>query len=329
MPHEKLILMKNITRHEKRTFSRRRTAFTLIELLVVIAIIAILAAMLLPSLKNAKEASNGVKCLSNLKQMTLGWIMYAQESKESVVVSSVDPPPAGTHDQFNNYVWTKQEEDYFDGAYNYDPTVMITTGALYPYINSWMVYRCPSDTSTIYHATATTGWPAGLLPRVRTYSMNFFFGGFGDTGPGTIKGVGTSSWGNDYPIYLKTTDLVPVTTYGPSQTWVFTDERQDCINWGNYLTDMSGDYNPNNYSYDEFYQDMPGFYHNRSGGFSFADGHAELHHWLDPRTCWPATNTIIRTQGAINGPAASGLDVPRNVDVVWLQQHTVKAKGAP
>ncbi|HUD46389.1 MAG TPA: prepilin-type N-terminal cleavage/methylation domain-containing protein [Candidatus Baltobacteraceae bacterium] len=302
--------MENVISNKRCAISPRNGAFTLIELLVVIAIIAILAAMLLPSLTGAKEQSQGIQCMSNMRQMCLGWRMYAQDNREFLVLAS----QSGTaKDSLNNYAWCQQEEDFTDNPKNYDPSVDITVGPLYPYINSYMVYRCPADTSVIDHHT---GNGIVQLPRVRTVSMNFYLGGFGGQGMGANGGP---AWGNLYPVYMKSTDLIPVQSPGPSDTWVFVDERQDCINWGNYAADMTGD-DPSDPGLYEFSEDMPGMYHDRSAGYAFADGHASIQHWLDPRTT-PPLDPSTATDG---GPAVPALFVPRDVDVRWIQLHSVR-----
>src|SRR5262252_10919930 len=99
---------------EDCTGSRRTNrAFTLIELLVVIAVIAILAALLLPSLNKAKLRAWGIQCMSNHKQLTLAWRMYAEDNHDVLVYASNMPDPNfPQHVVLDEYAWTLVHMDF-------------------------------------------------------------------------------------------------------------------------------------------------------------------------------------------------------------------------
>ena len=113
-----------------------RRGFTLIELLVVIAIIAILAAILFPVFSRAKEKARQSTCTSNLKQLGMGLMMYAQDYDDTL-------PPA----QFG---------DWWEHCWKY-----ITL----PYVKNEGIYSCPS-------APANLNRPIGTSP----YGINAYIG---------------------------------------------------------------------------------------------------------------------------------------------------------
>jgi prepilin-type N-terminal cleavage/methylation domain-containing protein len=297
--------MKAMEIHNPKSAPRRSGGFTLIELLVVIAIIAILAAMLLPALTKAKLKAQGIQCMSNHRQLCLAWRLYAEDNKEALVYASDDGsgPNGGGPLKLNQYAWTLTHMDFTSNPYNWNPDVDIKIRPLWPYSKSEGIYKCPAD-----HSMVDSG--GGIMkPRVRTMSMNLFVGGF----IGTDGGWG---WADPFVIYTKMNDITGgKSTPGPSKLWIFLDMREDCINWGNFMTGMQG-FSPVNPGSYQFNTDLPGIYHHYACGFSFADGHSEVHRWRDPRTYPPLYSKI-----------SDPYIVPRDQDVAWLQEHTTRLKS--
>jgi prepilin-type N-terminal cleavage/methylation domain-containing protein/prepilin-type processing-associated H-X9-DG protein len=265
-----------------------RGGFTLIELLVVIAIIAILASLLLPALAKSKTKAQGIMCMNNLKQVMLAWQSYQLDNNDKIIMSFHGGMATGGAAAATaaNAPWVLGWLDWTTSSDN--TNVLFLTNEKYSKLAKYMgnsknLFLCPAD-KYVGKAQRAKGWDH----RVRSISGNI---GVGD---GNAEG---GPWDPIYKHIKNTSDfLFP----GPSENWVHLDEHPGSIN-------DAGFFNP----YVSSIIDMPANYHNGAGGFSFADGHAEIHRWQGV-----VRNQKIAADQGFNGTAKTG-----DKDIGWLSYH--------
>jgi prepilin-type processing-associated H-X9-DG protein len=129
------------------------------------------------------------------------------------------------------------------------------------------------------------------------------WGGYGDNPPNYNLTFYDPKW----VVYHKLGGMLKP---GPALTFVLLDERQDSINDGAFCVDMDGYPDPAATRF----TDYPASYHNGACGFSFADGHSEIHKWRDARTM------PLLQQGELPLSQAS----PNNQDIVWMQDRSTR-----
>ena len=175
---------------------------------------------------------------------------------------------AGPGSTDENYAWVAAEANTLD---------TIKKSPLWDYCGkSAGIWKCPGDKSL----------------NARSMSMDNWVGGK----PGESDPV--------WRVYRKLGDM---TDPGPARTFVLLDEREDSINDGYWLLDMSGYPGFRVYIYD-----FPASYHNQAGGLSFADGHSEIKKWRDSRTI-VALGQLRKREPSNN-----------NQDVMWLQERCTR-----
>ena len=231
------------------------TGFTLIELLVVIAIIAILAAMLLPALAKAKATSQSAACLSNLKQLQLGYLMYLSDNNDWLPPDNARIVSGHIQNLAGSWVVGNTQRDV--------NTTNIEAGVIFHYVSAAGVYHCPADHSTV------TG--AATLTRTRSYSLNGWLNSTYDDG-------GSSDWvPQDFPwmpLKISTLHRPP-----PTGVYGFADENEKSIDAGLLIEAQPTWVVPGG----DQWGSLPSDRHRQGCNLSFLDGHVEHWRWLAPK----------------------------------------------
>ncbi len=280
--------MNPLSGYSKRGTDRRPACkeegngFTLLELLVVIAIIAILAALLLPALSRAKARAQGIRCVSNMRQLQLAAMLYGTDDNDSMPCNVPLSPEFGgdsttgkpcwedgtmfSHDQVTGYSVPENPvgcatNPFYLGvqgqAGGNPPTTLV--GSIGIYAKAADIYHCPADKYLD---------PDWHRQRVRSCSMNLQCGTLAIPG-GNTYGAGQCN-GVDFKEFKKFSDFGS-SAMSASDCFVFLDENPLSLNDGWFLYILDGsDIN-----------DRPAVNHGQSSSFSYADGHAELHRWRD------------------------------------------------
>jgi prepilin-type N-terminal cleavage/methylation domain-containing protein/prepilin-type processing-associated H-X9-DG protein len=232
---------------------RTGSGFTLVELLVVIAIIALLMGVLMPALSRAREQGKRAVCLYYQRQMATAWMVYADDNGDKIVNGDAEEygdweTSSGAYASSGNHYkekpWVLRD---WDGTLTLaQKKDQITNGALFRYIREVKAYKCPRA-----NADETRSFSA-------VDQMN-------------VTVIGTA--------VLNTNVLLIKTRQQIKKTY----ERMIFVDDGGCEGKTEGGWTVT-FEKPPQWWDPPSARHGDGTTFSFVDGHAEYHKWLEPST---------------------------------------------
>lgn len=155
----------------------KRRGFTLVELLIVIGIITLLVAILLPAVNRVRELSRRTVCLSNIRQLTLAWVEYANDNKGRFCGPNPYVPTWTNGVSRVDFPWAWVGGTYANSNSASARIALPTLGKLWLYTKNLGIYTCPDDPQEIVPNGADigrgffTGGGSGI-----SYGLNAFLG---------------------------------------------------------------------------------------------------------------------------------------------------------
>jgi len=282
----------------------KKRGFTLIELLVVIAIIAILMAIVMPALNLAKKKASVTVCLSNTKNLSLGWYMYMGDN-DGRIMSSEDTgtEPGG---KFVGWIGVPRTAtgalcsitQAHPAVTDQDEIRGIEVGLLYPYVKEPDAYHCPGDKIRVslydntrvfvsysipqclygFPSTPSGGNQIRIFSQIKSPSTKYVF----------VEAAETRNWNSSHHFVMAAPEYTNLNTWG----W-----------WGPIAIN-----------------------HGDGSVLGFCDGHAEVRKWRDPYTI-ERVDKLIKT-GATNyghdyPPPDQTLDI-EYMAAGWAYRHKGK-----
>ncbi len=283
----------------------RTRAFTLIELLVVIAIISVLFAIIVPALNLAKQKAGAMACLSNTKNLALGWFMYMGDNNGRIMSCEDNGTEPGG--RFVGWIGVPRNENgVLLGNTQTNPAVSdedeirgIKAGLLFPYVNEPSAYHCPADNIrlSIYDSTkvfVTYSIAACLYSVTNPGSADYRkqIRNFGEiTSPSTryvfVEAAETRNWNSGHHFVMGAPEYTNINTWG----W-----------WGPMAVN-----------------------HGNSSVLGFCDGHSEVRKWRDRYTI-ERVDKLIRERTTLYNieypPAGQTQDI-EYMAAGWAYRHKI------